>query len=418
MVKLNPIYRSVFATDKRYTIITGGRGSGKSFGVTTFASLLTYEVGHRVLFSRYTMTSAHLSIIPEFVEKIELLDAVNAFEVQAAEITNKATGSDILFRGIKTSSGNQTANLKSLNGVTTWILDEADELADEETFDKIDLSIRKEGAQNRVIIILNPTYKEHWIYKRFFQNHLRYIEVDGEQIESTTHPDVEHIHTTYLDNLDNLSESFLQIAQNTKRDNPQAYKSKFLGCWLDKVEGILFTRAELNYFTPSKTLEDSFESSIGYADIADEGSDYLACPIGRNVKEKIYITDLVFNNLNADITLPMVADMLIRNKVRYCRVESNSMGAMYGRNLQKVTKSTQILPAVSTTNKHTRILMDAWFIKKYCYFLDEQHQSPEYKAFIQQLVDYTNDGKSKHDDAPDALSGLVMFIRGMLGKYY
>ena len=75
-----------------------------------------------------------------------------------------------MFKGIRTSSGNQTAALKSLNGVTTFVLDEAEELVDENTFDKIDFSVRTQDKQNRCIMIMNPTTKEHWIYQRFFQN--------------------------------------------------------------------------------------------------------------------------------------------------------------------------------------------------------------------------------------------------------
>ena len=62
----------------------------------------------------------------------------------------------VLFRGILTSSGNQTANLKSLQGSTTWVLDEAEEMVKEDIFDKIDFSIRQQGAKNRVIIVMNP----------------------------------------------------------------------------------------------------------------------------------------------------------------------------------------------------------------------------------------------------------------------
>ena len=69
MIKANPKYKELYKTDKRYILVTGGRGSGKSFEVATFLSLLTYEENHRILFTRYTMTSANLSIIPEFIEK-------------------------------------------------------------------------------------------------------------------------------------------------------------------------------------------------------------------------------------------------------------------------------------------------------------------------------------------------------------
>ena len=72
-VVLNEKYVPLFQNDSRYFVVTGGRGSGKSFGVAVFLLNLTYEEGHKVLFSRYTMTSAQTSIIPEFVEKIDMM---------------------------------------------------------------------------------------------------------------------------------------------------------------------------------------------------------------------------------------------------------------------------------------------------------------------------------------------------------
>ena len=126
MFNLNPKYTTLFNGDTRYYVITGGRGSSKSFSVNAFLLLLTYEVGHTILFSRYTLTSAHVSIIPEFIEKIEILDRFEDFHITKDEIINTTTGSKILFKGIKTSSGQQTANLKSLAGVTCFVLVEAE----------------------------------------------------------------------------------------------------------------------------------------------------------------------------------------------------------------------------------------------------------------------------------------------------
>ena len=105
------------------------------------------------------------------------------------------------------SSGTQTANLKSLAGVTCWVLDEAEELIDETVFDKIDLSIRSKNAQNRVIMILNPTTAEHFIYNRWFEQG---------QKDNTL-----YIHTTYLDNKDNLDDSILQEIEQIKLTNPK-----------------------------------------------------------------------------------------------------------------------------------------------------------------------------------------------------
>ena len=241
MVTISDKYDNL-GSDSRYFIITGGRGSSKSFSITTFLSLLTRESGHIILFTRYTLVSASISIIPEFIEKIELLGMANDFAVTKDEIVNINTGSKIIFKGIKTSSGTQTANLKSLQGVTTWVLDEAEELTDEDTFDKIDLSIRHKTKQNRVILILNPATKEHFIYQRFFE---------GKGIEggaNTIKGDTTYIHTTYFDNIHNLSESFLSQIETIKERRPDKYQHQILGGWLNRAEGVIFSNWTIGKF--------------------------------------------------------------------------------------------------------------------------------------------------------------------------
>ena len=239
---INPKYKPILASDSRYHIVTGGRGSGKSFAVNTLLAVLTREVGHTILFTRYTLRSASISIIPEFIEKLELLGWQDMYHVTKDEIINKATGSKILFRGIKTSSGNQVANLKSLQGVTTWVLDEAEELVDESIFDTIDLSVRQKGIQNRVIMIMNPTTKEHFIYQRFF-------EAKGVQEGSNiTKGDTTFIHTTYLDNKENLSESYLNQIEDIRLRRPKKFKHQILGGWLDKAEGVIFENWTIGEF--------------------------------------------------------------------------------------------------------------------------------------------------------------------------
>jgi phage terminase large subunit len=144
MINLLEDYKPLFYEnpETRYYLITGGRGSGKSWTLALFLLNLTYQKGHVILFTRYTLVSAFISIIPEFLDKIEIMGKVNDFEVTQSEIINKLTGSKILFRGIKTSSGVNTANLKSIAGLSTWVIDEAEELTDSDVFDKVDLSIR------------------------------------------------------------------------------------------------------------------------------------------------------------------------------------------------------------------------------------------------------------------------------------
>jgi phage terminase large subunit len=281
IAKQKPIWNSL-SNDTRYFVITGGRGSGKSFEVGRFTSLLSFELGHKILYTRQTMTSAHLSVIPEFQEKIDLLEMNNAFDVNKTEIKNKQTNSEIIFRGIKTSSGDQTANLKSITGVTTWVLDEAEELTDESTFDKINLSIRIKNKQNRIILILNPATKEHWIYRKFFEEAGVTEGFNGVKGNTT------YIHTTYLNNLDNLNIDFINEIELIKENNPKKYEHQILGGWLDKAEGVVFTNWKFGEF--DNTLPYSFGADFGFS---IDPSTLVKVAIDRKLKI-IYVKELLY----------------------------------------------------------------------------------------------------------------------------
>ena len=283
MIKKHKDKWNLLASKTRFFIVTGGRGSGKSFEVNRFNTLLSFESNHKILFTRVTMTSAHLSIIPEFQEKIELLELKDHFDVNRNEILNTTSSSSIIFKGLKTSSGDQTANLKSLQGVTTWVLDEAEELTDEKVFDKINLSLRQKGVQNRVILILNPSTKEHWIYKRFFE--------DAGVKENFTgvKGDVTYIHSTYLDNIENLDDSFINEVNRIKKRSPLKYEHVILGGWLDKAEGVVFTNWSYGKFNPDNK-QVSFGQDFGFS---IDPTTLIAVAIDK-AKKKIYVKEHLY----------------------------------------------------------------------------------------------------------------------------
>jgi len=304
-VILNDKYKRLFTSPTRFYVLTGGRGSSKSFSVAYWCALtLLFESGHTILFTRYTMKSANISIIPEITSKIELMGHLDKFDITKDSITSKTTGSTILFRGIRTSSGDQSANLKSLQGVTTWILDEAEELMSEETFDKINLSVRQKGKQNRVILLLNPSTKAHWIYNRFFQN--KGVEPGSNIIKD----DTTYIHTTYLDNKDNLDISFLKELENTKLNNTPKYNHIIMGGWLDKAEGVIFDNWEIGEFN-----EDSdWEAGADFGWSQDPSTLIKVSIDNKNktiwLKEELYKTGLTTTELS-NIFKDIVGNRLI-----------------------------------------------------------------------------------------------------------
>jgi phage terminase large subunit len=219
------------------------------------------------------------------MDKIEKSNSQADFNITKDEIINIRTGSKIIFRGIKTSQGTQTANLKSISGVTTWLLDEAEELVDEDVFDKIDFSIRSDEKQNRVILILNPSTKEHFIYKRFFEQN------SVNESSNLTKGDTTYIHTSYLDNFENLSESFLNQIEKIKQNNSHKYNHVILGGWLDKAEGVVFTNWSFGSFNP-----DNLQTSCGMDFGFSVDPDTLTEVAIDKSKMKIYVKEHIYQN--------------------------------------------------------------------------------------------------------------------------
>lgn len=427
-IALNSKFKAMFTTKARYTLLTGGRGSGKSFGGSTTITLLTYErtpeVAHKILYTRYTMKSAEMSIIPEFKEKIALLSVSNDFTVQKSDIQNRVSGSEILFRGIKTSEGIQTANLKSIQGVTTWVVDEAEEIpgtdgADQESpkseiFDKIDLSIRTKGLQNRVVLMMNPTTRQHWIWNRWFKDSHRIEYIDGHPVPISTHPEVCHIHSTYLDNIQNLDKGFIDVITRMKHEDPDRYAYEIIGGWKLQLDGTLFLRSKLKRFRKADLTLNGIESRLAYVDVADEGTDSTSMPIGYCYKGKVLIPEVLHTDDDIDTAAPLCAEMCKRHKIDYVRVEANNQGGGFVRELRRLYPQHKVFGAKNSSSKHSRIVLSYGFVMNYMYFLAEEdiERGSDYDRFLTEMCNYLrlkNESKD-HDDAPDALAGLASFV--------
>ena len=113
-------------------------------------------------------------------------------------------------------------------------------------------------SSNRVLLILNPTTKEHWVYQRFFQN--RGI-ADG---FNGSKDGVTYIHTTYLDNAEHLSESFVKQVEEMKVRRPNKYQHQIMGGWLQKAEGVVFEDWQIGQFN-SEIPISCFGLDIGFA---------------------------------------------------------------------------------------------------------------------------------------------------------
>lgn len=271
----------------RYFIVTGGRFSSKSYTVSTAICTLINNENRKALYSRYTLTSAKDSIIPEFFEKVELLGLTDYYEKKNDRIVG-LENREVVFKGLKTSSGNQTAKLKSLKGFSIFVLDEAEEENDEVSFEKINLSIR-ENTNNLVVLILNPTTKEHWIYKRFFESKGVAEGFNGVK------DNVCYIHTTYMDIIEHIPSDYLHEIELMKANKPEKFNHIILGGWLNAAEGVVFDNWKYGEFDES--LPFGYGLDFGFF----PDPDVLVKVAIDNKRKKIYCKKLMkLNNAGVD----------------------------------------------------------------------------------------------------------------------
>lgn len=252
-------------------IVTGGRDSGKSFTTSTSFCDAAANYNHRILYTRYTLSSAHDSIIPDFNEKIGILGYEDFFHVTKDRILGKHNDSKIVFKGIKTSSGNQTATLKSLKDFSMFVVEEAEEFPTYDEWDKIQLSIRATDVQALNVLALNPASRKHWIYQEFF---LKKGVKDG---FNGIKDNVLYIHTTYLDlgkdfiapknwkkyeaarviyeRLDSMSKNERDKQSKSDVKAWKYYKYTVLGGWKEGEEGLIYDDwSTFDEFPPNEEL--------------------------------------------------------------------------------------------------------------------------------------------------------------------
>lgn len=397
-------------------VLTGGRGSSKSFTVAIFSLMGVVTKSWKILYSRFTNQSIGDSIKQEVTDKIDLLGFTGHITDNQRKLHCPESNGYISFKGIKTGAKIQTANLKSLTGFNVFIVDEAEEIPNEDTFKKVFYSIRSNDKQNISILILNPTTKDHWIYKAFFKRRGIKSGFCGKK------DNVMYIHSSYKDVAPGIiPQNIIDDYERLKKEDPKKYHNIVEGGWIDQPEGAVFELDRLKRYDGSKfnhTAED-VDAITAFIDTADEGEDSLCMVVGINIGEKIFIQDVVFTTESTEITPQLCAEMINKYDPAFVRIESNMGGGMF-RGLMKpyVKESVQLLTARAKANKMKRIITLAGFVKEFCYFRDDYAPDSEYDKFMIELVGYTKDGESEHDDAPDGLTGCAAFIRRQFGFLY
>lgn len=182
------------------------------------------------------------------------------------------------------------------------------------------------------------------------------------------------------------------------------------------IKGRLYTTLQTHQDNPiplDMNGHPLFERIISYTDTADKGIDNFASIIGGVYKGQIWILDVLYTKEPMEITEKMQTDILMKWKVNEAVIESNNGGGLFASNItkrmtEKHYRYTNITPFHQSKNKETRILVNSSFVMKNIFFPTNWRE--EHSKFYQDIMGYQREGKNKHDDAPDALTGLAEMV--------
>ena len=147
-----------------------------------------------------------------------------------------------------------------------------------------------------------------------------------------------------------------------------------------------------------------------YCDTADTGDDFLCNIIYADCKDSAYILDVIYTKEAMEITEPLVAEAYKKFNVNVADIESNNGGRAFARNIERITRDKGNYKTVikwfhQSGNKIARILSNSAWVNNNIYMpVDWKNKWSE---FAKDIISYQKEGKNKHDDGPDALTGVA-----------
>ncbi|MFR7481145.1 MAG: PBSX family phage terminase large subunit [Roseburia sp.] len=281
-VQMNPGFREVDRSRKRYIVMKGSAGSGKSVDTAqNYILRLMQDKGRNLVAMRKSDISNRDSTFAEltgalyrmFGDKYEAYWKINKSPMS---MTFKPNGNQIIFRGM--NDDRQREKLKSITfpkgKLTDVWLEEATEFtqADLEIIDDRLRGELPEGQFYQIRMTFNPVNKNHWIKKVFFD---------------IPDPNVLTHHSTYLGNRF-IDEAYRQRMERRKIVDPEGYQIYGLGEW-GEIGGLILHNWEVGECSQNPADYDDF--AIGQ----DFGFNHANAILPLGIKDDvIYITKEIY----------------------------------------------------------------------------------------------------------------------------
>jgi len=270
-------------TPKRYKVLYGGRGAGRSWGVARALLLQGAKSPRRVLCAREFQHSIKDSVHKLLCDQIELLGLGSVYQIQQAQIRTVegyfpgGAFSEFNFEGIRLN----TTKIKSYEGIDDCWVEEAESVS-ENSWDILIPTIRKPGS--RIIITFNPRLEDDATYKRF--------------IASPPPPEMADIvHTTWRDNPWFTDEMRAEM-EHLKATNYDKYLHVWEGQCQQLLDGVIFADELRETYSQGRVLPVPYDRGLPVNVYMDLGrADFTAIWFVQQAGFEFHVIDFYMNNL-------------------------------------------------------------------------------------------------------------------------
>ena len=265
---------------KRFLLLYGGRGSGKSRAVAQALVILMLVGRYRIALVRKVFDTIRDSQLQEIRDVLDGwgLDRYFAYTVTPLKITCKRTGSTCIAKGF-----DKAEKIKSLASIDVVWVEEITELTKDD-WNQLRFTIRGKNANGRdrqLIGSFNPINPEHWVKAEFFDDQNNVLDP-----ESTT-----ILHTTYKDNRF-LDDGFIRDLEKLKETDNDLFRIITLGLWT-KISGLIFPNVTKIKEFPALPSH-YYGLDFGFSESSPAALIKIGADIGKNLycDEKLYMPNL------------------------------------------------------------------------------------------------------------------------------
>ena len=243
--KLEPFIRE----PKRFNVLEGGRGGGKSHAVAELLLIKAMESKCRILCTREIQKSIKESVHQLLSDKIK--DHKYPFRILNTSIICTVTGSEFYFHGLQDKTA---MNLKSFEGVDWCWIEEAQTIS-KKSLDVLIPTIRKSGS--KLLFTMNRFEEQDPVFAMFCQNNRE---------------NVCHIYINYFDN-PWLPKELKDEAEYCKALDIDDYNHIWLGLPMQQGDLNILKISQVKAAMERKVIgEGAFEIGVDVARFGDDST--------------------------------------------------------------------------------------------------------------------------------------------------